>query len=106
MAGSEELEAAAHALVFWRSTGSAVELHDRRDGGYTLQLERLCPGTRVEDAGLGAEAMLRACGDVARRLHRAGVAPRRARLTTSRTATAHGPGSGCSAASPPSRSRR
>ena len=76
VAGSEELDAEGDALVFWSSTGSAVELHDRRDGGYTLRLERLCPGTRLEDAGLGAEAMLHACGDVARRLHCAGAAPR------------------------------
>ena len=74
--GCEELDAEGDALVFWRSTGSAVELHDRRDGGYTLQLERLRPGTRLEDAGLGTEAMLRACGDVARHLHCVAAAPR------------------------------
>lgn len=73
VAGSEELEAESDALVFWRSTGSAVELHDRREGGYTLQLRRLCPGTRPEGAGLGAEAMRRRSAAPALRRRRAAL---------------------------------
>lgn len=75
VAGSEPLVAEGEALALWQVTGGAVELHDRRDDGYTLKLDRLCPGTRLEDAGLGAEDMLRVCGEVARRLHSAGKVP-------------------------------
>jgi streptomycin 6-kinase len=73
VAGSERLTAEGDALALWGATGGAVELYDRRDDGYTLQLDRLCPGIRLEDAGLVAEDMLRACGEVARRLHCANV---------------------------------
>ena len=69
VAGSELLAAEGEALALWDEIGEVVKLHDRRDDGYTLQLERLCPGTRLEDTGLGAEDMLRACGEIARRLH-------------------------------------
>lgn len=75
LAGSEGLGAEGEALAFWRSTGGVVELYDRRDDGYTLLLERLAPGSTLEDSGMRTEDMLSVCGDIARRLHVAGPAP-------------------------------
>ena len=57
VAGSELLAAEGEALALWDGIGEVVKQHDRRDDGYTLQLERLCPGTRLEDTGLVAEDM-------------------------------------------------
>ena len=76
VAGGERLRTEGVALVFCRATVGAVALHDRRDDGCTLLLERLSPGSRLEDAHIPTEEMLRICGHVAGRLHAAGPAPR------------------------------
>ena len=76
VAGGERLRTEGEALAFWRATDAAVTLQDLRDDGYTLLLERLRPGIRLQDGGAPTEEVLRICGDVARRLHAAGRPPR------------------------------
>ncbi|HEY1273844.1 MAG TPA: aminoglycoside phosphotransferase family protein [Thermoleophilaceae bacterium] len=63
------------ALEFWRSTGAVVKLLDSRDGGFTLLLERLEPGTKLSESGLSPPERLDVLGRLARRLHAAGEPP-------------------------------
>lgn len=70
-----QLAAEGDALAFWRPTGAAVELLDRRDGGFTLLLERLHPGHTLDDTHPTPESRLTELGRLAARLHRAGPPP-------------------------------
>ena len=75
VAGSEGLRFEGEALAFWADTGAVVGLHDRRDDGFTLLLERLVPGDLLEAAGLEIVDTLAELGRVAARLHAAGPPP-------------------------------
>lgn len=70
-----ELAGEALALTTWRSSGAAVRLLDQRDGGATLLLERLRPGTMLDETGVGVTERLEVLGALARRLHTAGELP-------------------------------
>jgi streptomycin 6-kinase len=63
------------ALEHWRRTGIVPVLHGRRDDGFTYLMERMRPGTSLDDAGLPFEDRLRTLGALAARLHAAGPAP-------------------------------
>src|SRR5688572_18922388 len=67
-----QLAAEGDALAFWRPTGAAVELIDRRDRGFTLLLERLQPGHTLDDTHPTSERRLTELGQFTARLHRAG----------------------------------
>jgi len=71
-----ELAGEGAALAFWAPTGAVPRLLASRDDGFTLLLERLRPGTPLDDAGLPWERRLRATGALAARLHAAGAPPR------------------------------
>jgi len=75
VAGSEGLRFEGEALAFWADTGAVVGLHDHRDDGFTLLLERLVPGDLLEAAGLGVVDTLAELGRLAARLHAAGPPP-------------------------------
>ena len=75
VAGSEGLWFEGEALAFWGDTGAVVGLHDRRDDGFTLLIERLVPGDLLEAAGLGVDDTLSELGRLAARLHGAGPPP-------------------------------
>lgn len=70
-----ELAGEASALGAWRTSGAAVRLLGQRDGGATLLLERLRPGTMLDETGVGATERLVLLGSLARRLHALGPAP-------------------------------
>ena len=70
-----QLASEGDALAFWRHTGAAAELIDRRDEGFTLLIERLEPGQALDDAGLSPEERLTELGRLAARLHGAGPPP-------------------------------
>ena len=63
------------ALEHWRPMGIVPVLHGRRDDGFTYLMQRVRPGTTLDDAGLGFEDRLRTLGVLAARLHAAGPAP-------------------------------
>ena len=54
VAGSEALRFEGDALAFWAHTGAVAGLFDRRDDAFTVLLERLIPGGRLEAAGLAS----------------------------------------------------
>lgn len=56
--GSESIAAEAGALALWAPAGASARLLGRRDDDYTLMLERLQPGTALEDAELGVPQTL------------------------------------------------
>ena len=66
--------AEAEALERWRSTGAAVDLLDRRDGGGTVLLARLVPGTTLDASGVAGDERLQVLGTLAGRLHAVGRA--------------------------------
>ena len=66
--------AEADALEHWRSTGAAVDLLGRRDGGGTTLLARLVPGTTLDASGVVGDERLEILGRLAGRLHAAGRA--------------------------------
>lgn len=70
-----QLAAEGDALEFWQPTGAAVELHDRRDDGFTLLMERVQPGHALDGAGLSPEDRLTELGRLAATLHQAGPPP-------------------------------
>ncbi len=75
VAGSEALRFEGDALTFWAHTGAVARLYDRRDDGFTVLLERLMPGRRLEAVGLGVVECLSHMGRLAARLHSAGPPP-------------------------------
>ena len=69
------LASEATTLEFWRPTGAAIELLAERDAGFTLLLERACPGDTLLHSGLSWEEMLVELGGLAHGLHAAGTPP-------------------------------
>jgi streptomycin 6-kinase len=61
------------ALGAWEGSGAAVSLVEVRDDGLTLLLERLRPGTALDESGVDGESRLRILSEAAARLH--AVAP-------------------------------
>lgn len=57
------------ALGFWQPTGAVPQLVGTRDGGLTLLMERLVPGTALDESGMGWEERLPVLGALATRLH-------------------------------------
>jgi streptomycin 6-kinase len=70
-----QLAAEGAALAFWAPTGAVPELLDRRDGGFTLLMERLCPGQALDASGVGWDERLAVLGRLAGWLHEAGPPP-------------------------------
>jgi streptomycin 6-kinase len=60
------------ALAFWEPTGAVPRLLGSRDQGFTLLMERLEPGTPLNETGLGWEEQLVPLGELAARLHAQG----------------------------------
>src|SRR3954447_1490723 len=71
--GDPGLEHEGRALRHWAG-GAAVPLLDDRDGGFTLLLERLRPGTMLAEEDLPVHDALAALGGIARTLAAAGPA--------------------------------
>ncbi len=69
------LRAEALGLRAWSSTGAAVSVIDLRDGGLTLLLERLNPGSSLAASPLTVEEKLVLLGRLARSLHSVDRAP-------------------------------
>jgi streptomycin 6-kinase len=57
------------ALAFWEPTGAVPRLLGSRDDGFTLLMERLEPGTPLNETGAGWEEQLELVGGLAARLH-------------------------------------
>ena len=57
------------ALGFWEPSGAVPRLVGTRDGGLTLLMERLAPGTALDESGMSWEERLPVLGTLARRLH-------------------------------------
>ncbi len=74
-ADAAELASEGAALVHWAPTGAVPRLLASRDDGFTLLLERLRPGTPLDDAELEWDERLAVTGALAARLHAAGPAP-------------------------------
>jgi hypothetical protein len=72
--GEPGLEHEGHALRHWAPGGAAVPLLDDRDGGFTLLLERLRPGTMLVEDDLPVEEALAVLGAIARALAEPGPA--------------------------------
>src|SRR3954447_15853661 len=72
--GDPGLEHEGRALRHWAAGGAAVPLLDDRDGGFTLLLERLRPGTMLAEEDLPVHDALAVLGGVARPLPAAGPA--------------------------------
>jgi streptomycin 6-kinase len=71
----EQLAAEAAALAFWAPTGAVPRLDGVRDGGFTLLMERLVPGTPLDAAGVAWVERLEVLGALVGRLHAVGAAP-------------------------------
>ncbi len=70
--GDPGLEHEGRALRHWAAGGAAVPLLDDRDGGFTLLLERLRPGTMLVEEDLPVHDALAVLGGIARTLAAAG----------------------------------
>lgn len=70
----EQLAAEGEALAAWAPTGAVPRLLDARDGGFTLLMERLAPGTPLDATGVAWEERLEILGGLAKRLHAAPAA--------------------------------
>jgi hypothetical protein len=86
--GDPGLEHEGHALRHWAEGGAAVPLLDDRDGGFTLLLERLAPGTMLVEEDLAVHDALAVLGGIARTLAAAGPADGFPALADSPVATA------------------
>ncbi len=64
-----QLAGEGDALAFWEPTGAVALRLGSRDDGFTLLLERLVPGTALDETGLGWEERLEVLGGLAARLH-------------------------------------
>lgn len=67
----EQLIAEGVALQAWSATGAAAQLYGSRDGGFTLLLERLTPGTTLDAADISWDERLEVLGTLVGRLHSA-----------------------------------
>ena len=74
-ADDEQLAAEGTALESWAPTGAVPRLDGRRDGGFTLLMERLVPGTPLDAPVVVWEERLEVLGALAGRLHAAGAPP-------------------------------
>lgn len=70
-ADDEHLRAEHAALAAWEQTAAVPRLIDSRDGGFTLLMERLVPGTPLDASGVAWEERLEVLGTLVRRLHAA-----------------------------------
>jgi streptomycin 6-kinase len=70
-----ELAAEGDALAFWAPTGAVPRVHARRDGGFTVLMERLRPGRALDATGVAWDDRLVVLGRLAARLHGAGAPP-------------------------------
>lgn len=68
-ADDEQLAAESTALKSWAPTGVVPALVGSRDGGFTLLMERLAPGTPLDAAGIPWEERLEILGALVGRLH-------------------------------------
>lgn len=77
--GHDDAQVAAEgeALAFWRPTGAVPDLVARRDDGFTLVLERLTPGTTLDETDPAGDERLSVLGRLVARLHAAGPPPPR-----------------------------
>jgi streptomycin 6-kinase len=64
-----QLAGEGDALAFWEPTGVVARLLGRRDDGLTLLLERLRPGTALDDTDRSFEERLEILGGLAAELH-------------------------------------
>jgi streptomycin 6-kinase len=64
-----QLAVEGDALGFWEPTGAVPQLLGTRDAGLTLLMERLVPGTALDETGVGWEERLPVLGGLAARLH-------------------------------------
>jgi streptomycin 6-kinase len=71
----ELIAAQAQALEFWAQPKSMVRLLEVRDGDMTLLLERIEPGTSLDDEDRAWEEKLEILGGLAAGLHDAGPPP-------------------------------
>ena len=69
------LAAEGEALAFWQATGAVPALEDRRDDGLTLLLERVVPGTPLDETGASWDERLDVLGALVARLHAPGLPP-------------------------------
>ena len=63
------LRGEGEALRFWEPTGAVARLLGTRDDGLTLLMERLTPGTALDDTGRSFEERLDVLGGLAAELH-------------------------------------
>jgi streptomycin 6-kinase len=64
-----QLAGEGDALAFWEPTGAVARLVGRRDDGLTLLMERLMPGTALDDTDRSFEERLEILGGLAAELH-------------------------------------
>jgi streptomycin 6-kinase len=64
-----QLTGEGDALAFWEPTGAVPRLLGTRDEGFTLLMERLEPGTPLNETGVGWEEQLDLLGGLAATLH-------------------------------------
>ena len=67
-----QLAGEGDALAFWEATGAVPRLLGSRDDGFTLLMERLQPGTPMNESGLGWDEQLELLGALVARLHEQG----------------------------------
>jgi streptomycin 6-kinase len=70
-----QMRGEGETLAFWRPTGAAAELLDRRDDGMTLLLPRIEPATALDEAVPDHDEQLTVVGRLVRQLHAAGEPP-------------------------------
>jgi streptomycin 6-kinase len=64
-----QLAGEAAALAFWEPTGAVPKVYGSRDGGLTILLERLVPGTVLERTSIDWDDRLAMLGGLAATLH-------------------------------------
>ena len=67
-----QLAGEGDSLAFYEPTGAVARLLGQRDDGFTLLMERLEPGTPLDQTALSWEARLDVLGGLAARLHAQG----------------------------------
>jgi streptomycin 6-kinase len=67
-----QLAGEGDALAFWEPSGAVARLLGSRDDGFSLLMERLDPGTPLNETGAGWEEQLEVLGGLAARLHAQG----------------------------------
>jgi streptomycin 6-kinase len=72
---AEDMLSEARTLRAWRGCDASVELLDERDAGMTLLLERIRPGTTLDDAVVDYDEQLAIVGSLVQELHAASEPP-------------------------------